>query len=119
MPNFSRLIAFFRRNRLDTELAEEIRQHLELRRAALIDEGVSPAEADREARRQFGNVTAIRDRARDEWGSPAAAAVLSPMDPPAFVASVLFVMAAAAVAAWLPARRAASVDPVLALRSDG
>jgi hypothetical protein len=44
---------------------------------------------------------------------------VSPIDPPALVTSVLFVTAAATVAAWLPARRAASVDPVLALRSDG
>ena len=34
-----RLLAFFRRDRLDDELAEEIRLHLDLRRRALMDEG--------------------------------------------------------------------------------
>ena len=63
-----RVLAYFRRNRLDDDLAEEIRLHLELRKQALIDSGVAPADADREARRQFGNVTAIRERTRDQWG---------------------------------------------------
>ena len=63
-----RLVAFFRRDRLDDDVAEEIGLHLELRRQALMDSGVPPAEADREARRQFGNVTVIRERARDQWG---------------------------------------------------
>jgi len=63
-----RILAFFRRNRLDDDLAEEIRLHLELRRQALIDDGMPPADAEREARRQFGNVTAIRERSRAQWG---------------------------------------------------
>ena len=71
-----RLASFFRRNRLDAELAEEIQHHLELRRRALMDEGMPSAEAAREARRQFGNVTAIRERTRDYWGSLAVDAFL-------------------------------------------
>jgi predicted permease len=63
-----RLLAWLRRARLDDDLAEEIRLHLELRRQALIDEGMRPLDADREARRQFGNVTAIRERSREQWG---------------------------------------------------
>ena len=68
LPSLRRLLAYFRRNRLDDDLAEEIQLHLELRKQALIDDGVAPAEADRAARRQFGNVTLIRERARDQWG---------------------------------------------------
>src|SRR5262245_7611556 len=69
-----RAVSYFRRDRLDDELAEEIRLHLELRRQALVDSGMPPAEADREARRQFGNVTAIREQSRDHWGSIAVTA---------------------------------------------
>ena len=68
MTALRRLLAYLRRNRLDGELAEEIQLHLELRRQALIADGMTPADADREARRQFGNVTAIRERTRDQWG---------------------------------------------------
>jgi predicted permease len=67
----SRLRALFRRDRLDDELAEEIGLHLELRRQALMDEGMDPREAEREARRQFGNVTRKREEAREMWGFPA------------------------------------------------
>ena len=71
-----RLLSFFRRGRLDDELAEEIRVHLELRQRALMDGGMPPADAEREARRQFGNVMSIRERTRDQWGSVAVAAFL-------------------------------------------
>jgi predicted permease len=76
LPALRRIASFFRRDRLDDELAEEIRLHLDLRRKALIEDGMSPADAEREARRQFGNVAAIRERSRDHWGSVAVTAVL-------------------------------------------
>ena len=63
-----RIVAFFRRDRLDDDVAEEIRLHLSLREQALIDSGLSPADAYREARRQFGNIARIREQTRDEWG---------------------------------------------------
>ena len=66
-----RLTAVLRRRRLDAELADEIRLHLELRRQALIDGGLEPAAAEREARRLFGNVTVIREETRDMWTLPA------------------------------------------------
>ena len=65
-----RVIAMFRRDRLDDELAEEIGQHIELRRQALVERGMDPRQADWEARRAFGNVTAIREETRDMWGFP-------------------------------------------------
>ena len=76
MHALRRLLSYVHRDRLDDQLAEEIQLHLELRRQALIDDGVSPADAEREARRQFGNVAAIRERMRDQWGSPAVDAFL-------------------------------------------
>ena len=73
-----RLLSFFRRGRLDDELAEEIRLHLELRQRALMDGGMPPADAEREARRQFGNVMSIRERTRDQWSGVALAAFVQP-----------------------------------------
>jgi hypothetical protein len=57
-------------------------------------------------------------------GAPAARALaavlygISPFDPLAFIGAIGFLIVAAVVAAWLPARRAASIDPLLALRSE-
>ena len=42
----------------------------------------------------------------------------APHDPLTLVSVVALLAAAAALAAWLPARRAASIDPVAALRAD-
>jgi len=43
---------------------------------------------------------------------------ISPLDPIAFTAVPLALMAAAALASYLPARRTAAIDPVQALRAD-
>ena len=50
---------FSRRRRYD-ELSETIREHLDEKIADLIDRGMTQDEAERAARREFGNVT--RDR---------------------------------------------------------
>ena len=42
----------------------------------------------------------------------------APHDPLTLVAVVVLLGAAACVAAWIPARRAASIDPVTALRAE-
>ena len=69
-PLFRRLRAWIRRHRLDDDLAEEMRLHLEMRRDALVAAGMDPGEAAREARRRFGNLTALREETRDMWGFP-------------------------------------------------
>jgi ABC-type antimicrobial peptide transport system permease subunit len=43
---------------------------------------------------------------------------LQPADPRAFAAAVLLLSIAGLIAAIVPARRAASVDPIVALRSE-
>ena len=63
-----RLVSRVRRGRLDDELREEMAQHLEMRRQGLEADGMDPREAAWEARRMFGNVTAIREETRDMWG---------------------------------------------------
>ncbi|HEY7500174.1 MAG TPA: ABC transporter permease [Vicinamibacterales bacterium] len=57
-----------RRRRLDDELEEEIRQHIQSRRQSLIADGMDPREAEYEARRMFGNVALKREEARSMWG---------------------------------------------------
>ena len=62
-----RLTARLRQRRLERELAEEMRFHIELRQQALLDEGLSPREAAYEARRRFGNLRRIGEQSRDMW----------------------------------------------------
>ena len=64
------LLHWFRRNRLDRELAEEMEQHLQERASALMSDGLNADEARNQARREFGNVTALRERSRDAWSWP-------------------------------------------------
>jgi ABC-type antimicrobial peptide transport system permease subunit len=43
---------------------------------------------------------------------------VSPMDPSVFVSMAAAIIAVAALATWMPARRASGVDPMVALRHD-
>jgi putative ABC transport system permease protein len=65
MSWFSRLKNTLRTRRLDDDLAEEIRDHVERRAAALREEGLSPAEAQRRAAARFGNATSFREQSRE------------------------------------------------------
>ena len=50
----------FRRRQLYDDLSEEMRLHIEERMEQLMSEGLSPEEAERQARIAFGNVDADR-----------------------------------------------------------
>ena len=57
----------FFRSHAQSDLAEEIREHIAERTAALIERGRNPEEAAREARRAFGNATLARERSVEIW----------------------------------------------------
>jgi len=62
--------SIFRRRALYDDLNEEIRLHIEERTELLMRQGLSAAEAEREARRAFGNRTLIEERSREVWQWP-------------------------------------------------
>ena len=51
----------FRRDHLYAEVSQSIREHLEEKIEALMENGMSPEEASRVARLEFGNVTQIEE----------------------------------------------------------
>src|ERR1700677_3120065 len=64
------LPGIFRRNKLNGDLAEEMRLHLEERTEQLMAEGMSRTEAERTARVAFGNATVVEERSREVWQWP-------------------------------------------------
>ncbi len=68
MKFFRKLRAFFRKDKLDVEMAEEMRLHVELQTERNIAAGMSSEEARYAALRQFGNVASIQERAREGRG---------------------------------------------------
>ena len=64
MSPFSRL--FFRNRRYD-DISVSIQEHIDERVDELMEEGMSRDEAEQTARRDFGNVTLLRERSREVW----------------------------------------------------
>src|SRR5271163_2670515 len=60
----------FRRRKIYSDLSEEIRLHIEERTEQLVREGLSPKQAEREARVAFGNSTMLEERSREVWQWP-------------------------------------------------
>src|SRR3954468_4497805 len=58
----------FRRDRIEAEMNEEMRAHLELLAVENEKTGMSVGEARQAARREFGGVEQIKERARDQRG---------------------------------------------------
>src|SRR5215475_15423507 len=65
---YTRLYGLLRKNRIEQEMEDEMRFHLLMRTRENIKRGMRPDEAEREARRRFGNVGRIKDLARDIKG---------------------------------------------------
>lgn len=58
--------ALFQSRRVDEELAEEMRFHLEREAEANVSRGLSPEASVRAARQTFGSIESVQERSRDE-----------------------------------------------------
>jgi predicted permease len=71
MSWFDRLVGSLRKNRLDDQLDDELRFHIEMRTREFIAEGMTPDEARRRAWRVFGNQVLLKEQTREmdtlEW----------------------------------------------------
>ncbi|HEX5475368.1 MAG TPA: ABC transporter permease [Vicinamibacterales bacterium] len=72
----SRLLGLFRRGRSDADLADDIRAHLDLLAADYRRRGLSAADAETAARRDFGSVEGMKEAYRDRRGLPLVEALL-------------------------------------------
>jgi putative ABC transport system permease protein len=64
------MIFSFQRKRMDRELAEEIRQHLEWKTRQNMAAGMADGEARHAARRQLGNPARVEEESRENRGFP-------------------------------------------------
>lgn len=68
MKLIRKLSALLRREKIDADMAEEMRLHLERRTEENIASGVPPEEARYAALRAFGGVEQVKERVRDARG---------------------------------------------------
>ena len=98
MQGLNRL--FDRRRRYD-DLSVSIQEHIEERTDELVEEGISRAQAEQTARREFGNVTLIQEQSREAWQWPALESILADLKfafrrlrkSPGFAVTVLLTLA--------------------------
>src|SRR5438477_5310606 len=62
------LNGLFGKRRQEKELEEEVRSHLKLSAQERVEHGAEAREAERAARREFGNVELVKQVTRDVWG---------------------------------------------------
>ena len=62
-----RLIALFRRGGLNRDLDDELAFHVAMRQEGQRHQGVTAADAELSARRQFGSVLRVKEHTRDAW----------------------------------------------------
>ena len=75
MSRLSRFTNVLRRARVDREVDEEHRFHLEARIEQLVQQGMRRGDAEREASRRFGNRVLLREQSRDVKLLPALAGI--------------------------------------------
>jgi predicted permease len=63
----SRFNRFFFRNRRYDDISVSIQEHIDERIDELMEDGLPRDEAERTARREFGNVTLLQERSREVW----------------------------------------------------
>jgi predicted permease len=61
-------MSFWRRKRREAELDEELRSHLEMAARERAEQGEGVKDAERAARREFGNVGLVKEVTQDAWG---------------------------------------------------
>jgi predicted permease len=61
---------FFNRHRRYNDLSASIREHLDERIEELMEDGMTRAQAEQAAKREFGNVALIEQRGREVWQWP-------------------------------------------------
>ena len=123
--NFFRGLRLIGKNRaVKQEIDEELRCHIERRTAENIAAGMSPQEAERQARKRFGNLQSVRESCRDTRGASIGESTVQdigfalPANVPIFAGVIMVVAIATLLAMWFPARRAARIDPMTALRCE-
>ena len=70
-------LRFFSRKRRYDDIFVSIHEHIDERIDELMEEGKSREEAERTARRDFGNVTLLQERSREVWQWPTVESILS------------------------------------------
>ena len=106
----------------EAEIAEELAQHLEDRWRELVARGATPEDAAHTARTEFDGarlealLATLRQAHWHEAGESCFG--LDPRDARAYGVAMATLIAVSLVATVLPARRAASIDPTEALRSE-
>src|SRR6266853_6850004 len=63
-----RLRSLFRKRTVETELEEELRFHFEKQVSKLVQSGLTPAEAQRRARLEFGGMEQLKEEHREARG---------------------------------------------------
>src|SRR5712691_10207202 len=59
---------FWRRKKREADLDEEVRSHLEMAAGDRMERGAAKEEAERAARREFGNAGLVKEVTQDVWG---------------------------------------------------